>query len=182
MKFFAMVAVIVIALSLFLAFIRGGQLNRLKNVELRLPYLAIMSFALDFLLYHHLNYIPSWALFIIFIVKYALLFIFIFFNTKHKHMKIIGMGVLMNFLVILFNGGAMPVSRRALEIPSLAKQVEMIQSGVLSNYTLMTDKTPLWILADIIYIPWPKEQFISIGDIIIMLGIFLFIQHTILAD
>jgi signal transduction histidine kinase len=181
MKFFAMVAAIVIALSLFLAFIRGGQLNRLKNVDLRLPYLAIISFILDFLPYH-LNHIPSWVLFIIFIVKYTLLLIFIFFNSKYKHIKIIGMGILMNFLVILLNGGAMPVSRRALEIPSLAKQVEMIQSGVLSNYTLMTDKTPLWILADIIYIPWPKEQFISIGDITIMLGIFLFIQDIMLTE
>ncbi|MCM8900543.1 DUF5317 domain-containing protein [Caldicoprobacter algeriensis] len=176
-----MVAAIVIALSLFLAFIRGGQLNRLKNVNLRLPHLAIVSFILDFFP-SHLNHVPSWVLFIVFIVKYALLFMFIFFNSKHKHIKIIGMGILMNFLVILLNGGAMPVSRHALEIPSLAKQIEMIQSGVLTNYTLMTDKTPLWILADIIYIPWPKEQFISIGDITIMLGIFLLIQDIILTE
>ncbi|WP_414481125.1 DUF5317 family protein [Caldicoprobacter sp.] len=50
------------------------------------------------------------------------------------------------------------------------------------SYTFITDKTPLWFLADIIYLPWPKEQFISIGDIIILLGVFLLIQNITLAE
>jgi len=182
MKFFTMVAAIVIALSLLLAFIRGGRLNRLKDVDLRFLYLAIVSFVLDLIPYHRLNPVPSWVPFVIFMVKYLLLFVFVLSNRKHKYMKLIGMGILLNFLVMLFNGGAMPVSRHALEVASLAKQVEMIQSGTLPNYTLMTHDTPLWILADIIYVPWPKEQFISVGDIILMLGIFLFIQDIMRAE
>lgn len=176
-----MLAFIVIALSIIISLLRGGQLKKLKDIHFRMPYLAIISLFLDFWPYHLLN-TPHWMAFIIFIVKYSLLFAFILINSSYKHLKTIGIGIALNFLVILLNGGAMPVSQHALQIPSLDKYVQMIQNGNLPSYTLMADKTHLWFLADIIYLPWPREQFISIGDIIIMIGIFLFIQNITRAE
>lgn len=176
-----MLASITIALSLVIAIIRGGQLNRLRDIRFRMPYLLIISLFLEFWPYRFF-YTPFWISFIIFILKYSLLLAFIFINSSYKHLKIIGLGTALNFLVILLNGGAMPVSQRALQIPSLDKYTQMIQNGKLISYTFITDKTPLWFLADIIYLPWPKEQFISIGDIIILLGVFLLIQNITLAE
>lgn len=176
-----MIAVTVIACSIVIAFIRGGRLSNLNTTTLRYPHLVIASFIVEFVIQRYHN-IPAWASLAASIIQYLLLLIFITLNIKQRYMKAIGLGVLLNFLVILFNGGAMPVSQRALEIPSLAKQADMLKSGTLPNYALISPQTPLWFLGDIIYIPLFKAQFISIGDIIMITGIFLLIQHIMVSN
>jgi hypothetical protein len=176
-----MIAVVIIFCSVLIAFIRGGRLSNLNTTILRCPYLVIASFVVEFLIRQYGN-TSAWAILAAFVVQYLLLFIFIAFNIKQRYMKMIGLGVLSNFVVILFNGGAMPVSQRVLEIPSLAKQADMLKSGVIPYYVLMSPETPLWFLGDVIYIPLFKGQFISIGDIIMIAGIFLLIQHIMLSN
>lgn len=148
-------------------------------MRFRMPYLLMISLILELFPYRFFHP-ASWLGFAIFLLKYSLLFAFILINSSHKHLITIGIGTALNFLVILLNGGAMPVSKRALQIPSLAKYTQMIQNGKLASYTFLTDNTPLWFLADIIYLPWPKEQFISVGDIVMLVGVFLFIQDITL--
>jgi hypothetical protein len=57
----------------------------------------------------------------------------------------------------------------------------MLKDGYIAGHSvLIKGKTNLWLLGDIINIPppYPFPQTISIGDIFIALGAFLFIQNN----
>jgi len=64
----------------------------------------------------------------------------------------------------------MPVKTTYMPEESIAFLAERV------THTIMTAQTKLLYLGDIIYISWPIQQMISIGDIIMNIGIFLFIQ------
>lgn len=180
-----MIAIIIITLGILRAFLKGGQLSRLMDVQIRWPLLILFSFLLKAtfhpLIQQHINFEP-WMIMSVFAIQHLLLFIFIGLNIRKRYMWLIGMGIFLNFLVSLLNGGAMPVSRQVLEINSLAKQAHLLQIGKIPNYILIHAKTPLWFLGDIIYIPILQGQFISIGDIFLIIGILLFIQSIMLAQ
>jgi len=103
-------------------------------------------------------------------LSYLLIFIGMIANRKYKSMHYILAGTMLNYMVIALNGGKMPVK----EFLSLGPAIR-----VDLGHSLMTQSTRLYILADIIPIPrpYPLPKIISIGDIFIMAGAFLFIQE-----
>ncbi|MDO7906796.1 DUF5317 domain-containing protein [Paenibacillus sp. JX-17] len=99
-------------------------------------------------------------------------------NRHHKGFWLIFAGVFMNFLVMAVNGGRMPVSLSASEVLG-PYYTELLKEGaVVSKHFMMDSSTRLSFLGDIIPIssPYPRTQVISIGDVVMNLGIFLFIQ------
>lgn len=92
-----------------------------------------------------------------------------------------GIGLLLNFLVIVLNHGFMPLS------PETAQK--LIEPGVTVPLTigervefgkdilLLTTNTKLWFLSDIFLVPqWLRYRAaFSIGDIFISVGAFLFL-------
>ncbi|WP_094548988.1 DUF5317 family protein [Petroclostridium xylanilyticum] len=59
----------------------------------------------------------------------------------------------------------------------------MLKSQMVITHTLITSSTRLSILADIIAIPkpYPLPKVLSIGDIFIAFGVFVFIQEAMLS-
>jgi hypothetical protein len=90
---------------------------------------------------------------------------------------LIFIGVLLNFIVMAANGGRMPVSPEAASIldPFF---IEALKNGLYGKHTLITESTRLALLGDIIPLsaPYPKEQVISLGDVVMNIGVFFFIQ------
>ena len=101
---------------------------------------------------------------------YTLLVIFIYFNRKNKYIVLMGLGFLLNAIPIFLNGGAMPVSAKAAETAGLT--LNMSKEGL---YTLINENTRVWFLGDIIPLTFLRNFAISIGDIIAVLGLMLFI-------
>lgn len=104
--------------------------------------------------------------------------IFLWLNRHHKGFKLIIIGVLMNFIVMAVNGGRMPVSLSASEVLG-PYYTDMLKSGsVISKHYMMDASTRLSLLGDIIPLskPYPRTQVISIGDVVMNFGMFLFIQ------
>jgi hypothetical protein len=87
----------------------------------------------------------------------------------------------LNFIVIMANGGKMPVyfppdlnvSEEVIE----EREYDIIHTGVDEN-------TRLFFLADIICIPkpYPLPKILSIGDLFIMAGIYMFFQREMLSN
>ena len=105
----------------------------------------------------------------------ALLLIFAWANRKAPGAWALGIGLLLNFAVIVLNGGWMPVSPETVShyLPGgwqvgqrLAAQKDII---------LPVSQTRLWWLSDRFTLPdWaPSHVAFSIGDIIIAIGAFL---------
>jgi hypothetical protein len=163
-----------VLLSIVVALLRGGKLERLSNLNLTaLPlvfaaillrtaagYLAAQGFAL-----------APWLQ----VVAYAALLYMVALNLGHPGIKLFGLGSLCNSLVIAANGGTMPVSAAAMAKAGLTDTL----SG---TYSLLTEQSRLWFLADIIPVTfrYPKPIIVSVGDLIIVVGMFIFIQYRMM--
>lgn len=106
---------------------------------------------------------------------------FLFINRDQRGLWLIFIGVLLNFIVMAINGGRMPVSLDAAAILDPMYADALVQ-GLYGKHTPLTETTKLGFLGDVIPItnPYPRDQVISIGDIIMNIGIFIFIQHLML--
>lgn len=90
---------------------------------------------------------------------------------------ITGLGLLANGLVILVNG-KMPVSATALENAGQLDVLYILEKGESFSHTLLdTQTTRLGFLGDLfpIYLPVLGNVVISVGDILIAVGCFLWI-------
>jgi hypothetical protein len=79
----------------------------------------------------------------------------------------------------MLNKGSMPLSEAAMVMDVSAKNLEYLADGKLLTYHIMNEKTLLGFLGDVIYLPAPFKAFLSIGDIILFVGIMLLLQSII---
>ncbi|MBT2289939.1 DUF5317 domain-containing protein [Paenibacillus albidus] len=173
-----------IVLGLIVGLIRGGfryglgQFGKLRIIGgLWFPVLLLIQFAL-FALTERLPAIASASGFFFIAVYVAGLYI-LWLNRKNQGFPLIFAGVFLNFLVMAVNGGKMPVSLEAASVLD-PYYVDMLRSGtVATKHYLMDSASRLAFLGDIIPLssPYPRTQVISIGDIVMNVGIFLYIQQ-----
>lgn len=108
-------------------------------------------------------------------LRYGLLILFAVLNWRSVPICIIGAGGLCNFAVTMANGGRMPVSGAVLSVSPGSQDVLALQGGDILNYTLENSATLLRPLGDIIQVKIFSIYFLSIGDILILAGLFALI-------
>lgn len=151
---------------------RGSLVNL---VELRLLWLAIPSFAAATLV----SQLPGIALFpkaALLCLSYFSLIAFAAANRRYVWGSLLfALGALSNFTVIAANSFRMPISPAALEIyPNMSAEAVIEQSA--GYFVALENNANLLLLGDVIYVPLPLiGGFVSAGDIILMLGMFLLI-------
>lgn len=162
-------------IGILVAKFRGGKFKDLLDTKIKGLWLIILSFAIQ---YATMFLRPSLLLPAV-IVSYSTLLVFCGLNIRFRGMYPIIAGIVLNFLVMLVNGGRMPV-----EIES-AKQFapELLPSllaGEYGKHLAMSDSTHLNFLGDIFYLhaPYPHPGIVSLGDIIFSIGVFIFIQKV----
>lgn len=99
------------------------------------------------------------------ITSLILLIVFLYNNKKHIEILVMGLGYILNLIVMLLNKGKMPVLTAITQLDY--------------RHVQMTDLTKLKFLSDIIYLPYPLNiamKVSSIGDLIVGLGIILIIR------
>ncbi|WP_069650813.1 DUF5317 domain-containing protein [Caloranaerobacter ferrireducens] len=175
------------ATSLVVGKVRGGKLENIGKIQIRGWYLFVLGFIIEFasvyLKIKNFGVISTFVdKYFIYIhsLSYILIFIGLILNFKNKSMILVFIGTLLNFIVIVANGGRMPVSPEGLKAANLISNLEMLKKDMIITHTLITDSTRLPILGDIIPLikPYPFPKMISIGDIFLGLGIFFFIQEA----
>ena len=153
-------------------FIDGGAV-------LRLWYIPLVAFLPQILLIwmRGSNQVSD-ALFITTLVlTFVLLFAFVISNFGFGWVRLIGLGVALNFLVIVSNGGYMPISPEAFDRVAAPEYVSEFTAGDKLPYSkdilLETGDTALWWLSDTLVVPWfPSSNIaISIGDLFIAAGL-----------
>ncbi|KNY28248.1 DUF5317 domain-containing protein [Pseudobacteroides cellulosolvens] len=110
---------------------------------------------------------------------FTLLMVVLWYNRRLFGVVVIGVGTLSNILVMMLNGGLMPVSSELLKkIGDLSGSLELMKNGSDGKHILINEATKLPLLSDIIEMPpflgW-LMPIVSIGDLIVAVGIFLLV-------
>lgn len=170
-----------IILSLIIGLIRRGSLKGLARIELKFgwvfPLLLIFQVAVFY--FQQSNDLIAGISPYSFIAVYIVGLIFLWLNRRSSGFIWIFAGVFLNFLVMALNGGRMPVSVEVAAKVLDPSYIQELTGGLYAKHAAMSDSTLLGFLGDVIPFrrPYLGAQVISIGDIIMNIGIFIYIQY-----
>ncbi len=147
--------------GILFSLILGGRLSRILEIELKQSWAVFASVGLQSFLFFHIA--PDALVTPIHLASYGLLFVFAFANVKNLAILPLSLGMALNCLAIVANGGKMPVSPSAWEAVGL-------DAGEHSNVQL--GGAHLAWLGDVFALPagFPMANAFSVGDILIGIG------------
>jgi hypothetical protein len=173
-----------ILLSLLIGFFRGGSLKGFANMKLRGGWLFPLLLAVQFVIFALEDKVAIIGKLsnTLFLLVYVIGLLFLWLNRNQPGFIVIFAGVLLNFIVMAVNGGRMPVSVEAAKFLG-REYIDALKAGTYGKHQAITSETLLPFLGDIIPLspPYPRRQVISIGDVVMNVGAFLFIQHLMLS-
>lgn len=161
----------VVVLSVCLGYLFGGRLDRLEALRPRWWGLVILGLGIQFVP------LPNGATGTDLVIRtavlalsYSLLLTFAFVNVRMPGMFLVVIGLACNMTVIVANGG-MPASAQALIDSGQEDVVAYVREQGADKHHLLTDDDRLTFLADVIAVPQPIGQAVSVGDILVYAGL-----------
>jgi len=153
---FAIVAGLVVGL------VTGGKIAHLAMLRFRWPWLILAAVAIRAaVLLTPLNRIDGAQY--LYVLALAAIVVWTIIHIKRlPGVWLVTAGSALNLLVIVVNGGRMPVA------PELA--ASLARHGTMGQYTVMGGQTNLNLLGDWIVL-YPVPEVYSVGDIVIALGL-----------
>jgi hypothetical protein len=115
-------------------------------------------------------------------LTYTLLAVVVWRNRQQQGMWLLGLGLAANCVVMLANGGYMPITMQALAGAGKAQLVSSAAPGTLvlssKDILLPLAETRLWFLSDIFVIPppFPIPTIFSVGDALLAVGLVRFVS------
>lgn len=176
------------ALSIALAKLRGGKIKNLGKTDIKGYWFFIISAVLQGILsLSKLYQLPMAEMFLgsgfvyIMLASYTIMLLTVIANWEKSYMKLFFIGLILNMTVIIWNDGRMPVSLNGIE--GIRQESQLPDREYDIKHIAVDKDTKLVWLADIILIPepYPLPKILSIGDIFIMSGVFLFFQKEMLS-
>ncbi len=159
-----------VILGVVLGYLLKGELENLNNLEIKGWWLIILGFLIEFMMkvFLKLGHLEIGNLtYSLNIIMYSCIMTFIYLNRKYKMILIIGLGFILNIMVIFGNRCTMPISTKAMNILNVSGVVET--KGL---YSILSKETNCKLLADIIpYKLWKFCGIASIGDIVLAIGV-----------
>lgn len=178
----ATLVAVVCVLAVGTAWLRGGSPVEFANVRLRylpVPVVAVVAQALSFsVLGGRFPALSEWFV----LGSSALLLLFLLANLAFRSLAIVAVGTALNLAVVGANGGYMPVRIADVQRAGLADVASHLASdGHYQKSAATNERTRLSALGDVILTPVPGGwRLISIGDVCVAAGIFLFIQEALI--
>ena len=164
---------------------RKGTLSSLSQISFKKVELLVLACLIQVVLVffgsRKLEFILNYSSYTM-ILSYIILIIAVCYNRALKGMNIIFLGIIFNFIVIILNGGHMPVLLSSLYKARLYDLAQMLKEGSYATHTLITENTLFKFLADVIPLPspTPDPSVVSAGDFLMFFGIFSLIQNAML--
>ena len=180
-----MLYVYIIIISIIIGLLRNGKLSSLSQVSLKRIELILLAFLIQagliFLGSRKIGFVINYSSYAL-AFSYVVLLIAVWYNEKLKGMKIIALGIAFNFIVIMVNGGHMPILLGSLYKAGLNDIALILKEGSHVTNTLISEKTLFRFLADVIPLPppFPAPSVISVGDFLLFYGVFSLIQNAML--
>lgn len=172
----------VVAFSLLAGIIFGGKLLRLADVRIKGLAWIIASFVVKFALVFLSGRVkPQFVItFIGALVVYGLLLYGMALNLRLPGFSVLFAGIILNFIVIILNGGRMPVDTSLLDPVTYGAQISSLNVSLIHKPLLAGDKARF--LADVFAYRFFSKipTTFSIGDILMSVGITWFILHVML--
>jgi DHA3 family macrolide efflux protein-like MFS transporter len=167
-----------ILLGLILGLRSGGRLSNLASIQLRwvgLLFAAVLvRFGTETLLGYDIELIEALRL-PLFAAGFGMLLVGLWVNRGYPGLALAFVGILLNAVVVVRNGGYMPIWEASLEAAGLTA------ADVTSSIHVVVDDpnlflTNLLFLADVIPIPLPVIQNVaSLGDVFLTIGLAFFL-------
>jgi hypothetical protein len=161
----------VVVLSVCLGYLFGGRLDRLEGLRPRWWGLVILGLGIQFIP------LPNGATGSDLVIRtavlalsYSLLLTFALVNVRMPGMFLVVIGLACNMTVIVANGG-MPASAQALIDSGQEDVVAYVREQGADKHHLLTDDDRLTFLADVIAVPQPIGQAVSVGHILVYAGL-----------
>jgi len=169
-----------VLLGLIVGVLRRGSLANLGRLKLRGLWLILIALVIQLLIFPlgHTEPLVGVGTGYLHLASYLILLTFIGLNWHYFEILLMGVGLAFNLLVIGVNHGYMPASAVALRRAGLVRVAEILeQGGHHGNVILMGPTTKLNLLGDWLYLPAPVPlaNAFSIGDLLLALGIVLFL-------
>ncbi len=165
------VAVAALAIGVLAGSLRGGSLSRLQLLRVRHAWLVAIAFGVQVLLF--VGPLGVWlgdGVAPVLMATNLALLLMVALNLHLPGLKLIGLGLAANTLVMLLNGGYMPVSEPALRAAGLDWRVDQLAAQGHSDKSRLVDATTrLPVLGDVIPVP-PINKVLSIGDLLVAAG------------
>jgi hypothetical protein len=176
--------IILSIISLLIIFFRDGKFD-ISNIDIDIKgykFFIIMAVIqiTAVLLFKIFNNNDAFKILSMNWLIYPVLLYVTLINFKKSYMKLFFIGTLLNFIAIAFNDFKMPVFISETYANS-QNTILFLKSNQDLIHSIATDSTRFKILCDIISIPppYPFAKTISIGDIFLLLGIFIFWQDAL---
>ncbi len=178
-----MILIVAFLAALVIALLSGGSLRYLAKIEFKAGWVALVAFAVQLgIIYFVAGPVGRWSVYgLALLGSYVVLMVFVFLNRRLPGLYIIGLGLLLNFIVMLANGGFMPVSPSALESAGFSclvdEPAEWVKVRHAKDVLLRRENTRLWWLSDVFVLapPAPVPSVFSPGDVLVGAGVFVFI-------
>ena len=165
--------------------LRGGHLSNLTDLSLRWSALPLLAVGLQAFVIHGPGKAeagPYTVPALVILASYGLLLITVLVNLRLPGMAWLGLGVALNLLVMVVNGGWMPVTPDLLATAGFAET----PSAILPGQRVLASKDVVMVSQEI-HLRWLSDMFImsklgilsavfSVGDVVMMLGVFQLIH------
>ncbi len=171
-----------IALGLVLGLLVGGRLERLADIRLRFLPLLFLAVIVRFATETVLGFgVELWDALRVLLLggAYGLLLFTLWHNRTYPGLALAFVGIASNTLVIVANGGRMPVWQPAFDASGLAGPLNSVLH-VMVDGTGPDFLLRLGPLGDVIPIPiWPVQNVASLGDLFLTAGLGFFLFATL---
>ena len=180
-----MLYVYIIIISIIIGLLRNGKLSSLSQISLKRIELIVLACLIQggliFLGSRKVKFVLDYSSYMI-IFSYIVLLFAVWYNKELKGTNFIALGIIFNFIVIVANGGHMPVLLNSLYKVGLNDFALVLKEGTYVTHTLITEKTLFGFLADVIPLSplFPDPSVVSVGDFLMFYGVFSLIQNAML--
>lgn len=168
--------------SVIIGKLRKGRIDNIFEMKIKGWYFLLIALLVNCgaLFVYNSNmggfgvYVEQYLLYIQ-AVTYGLCILTLIMNLKYWPMIIVLLGTLGNAAATLMNLGKQPIAQ---EMVKYVSGYHLFDKAKMLMNVVTTGTTKLHFLGDIVGIPYPygMSKVVSIGDVVIFAGIFMFIQ------
>jgi hypothetical protein len=164
-----------LAAAILLVWGLGGEIGRVATLRFRRTVLLYGAFAGQLVAFGPVRVLGEQQIEKMQIATYGLLVLFCVANRHVAGTWLVGCGVVANALVIVANGGVMPVDPDAIAASGwTVRAYESAYPNVVAH-----GGAPLWFLGDVFAMPrFHGSAVLSVGDLGIIAGAWLVLQRT----